>query len=76
MGAGAQVPRLVDRDDTQPGEGCGRIGRTAKHDRPGGLAGVFDDFLWRVNGDGDRSQQTVVVSAVELGLVAARRCGG
>ena len=50
------------------------VGLAAQHDRPGGLAGVFDQFARGVDGAGDGALEVAVMAAVEVGLVAAGRC--
>ena len=73
--AAAEAVGLVDGDDAQPGEDRGAVGLAAQQDRPGGLAGVFDQLARGVDGAGDGALEVAVVAAVEVGLVAARRCG-
>jgi hypothetical protein len=67
-----QPERLAGSDDVQPAEDRGPGGLGVEHDRPGVLAGVLDQLRWRVDGVGDGAAQVVVVSAVEVILVAAQ----
>ena len=70
----AEAVGLVDGDDAQPGEDRGAVGLAAQHDRPGGLAGVFDQLARGVDDAGDGALEIAVMAAVERLLVAAGRC--
>ena len=74
--SGGEAVGLVDGDDAQPGEDRGAVGLAAQHDRPGGLAGVFDQFARGVDDAGDGALKVAVMAAVEVVLVAARRRAG
>jgi hypothetical protein len=64
----------VDGDNAQPGEDRAAVGLAAQHDRPGGLAGVFDQLARGVDGAGDRALEAAVMAPVERLLVAAGQC--
>ncbi len=70
----AEAVGLVGGDDAQPGEDGVAVGLVSQQDRPGGLAGVFDQFAWGVDGVGDGALEVAVMAAVERVLVAAGRC--
>ena len=67
----------MDGDDAQPGEDRGALGLGAQKRRPGGLAGVFDQFAGCADGVGDGALEVAVVPAVQRVFVATgglRRC--
>jgi hypothetical protein len=68
----AKAVGLVDGDHAEPGEDGDAIRLAAQQDRPGGLAGVFDELKRRVDDARDGPQEVVLVAAVQLRLVAAR----
>ena len=74
VGRSREPVGLVDGDDAQPGEDRGAVGLAAQHDRPRVLAGVFDQLARGVDDAGDGALKVAVVAAVEVVLVAARRC--
>jgi hypothetical protein len=71
--SGGEAVGLVDGDDAQPSEDRGPVGLAAQQDRPGGLAGVFDQLARGVDGAGDGALKVAVVAAVEVGHLVARR---
>ena len=71
----AQAVCLVDGDDAKPEEGKGGARLASQQDRPGGLAGVFDQLARGVDDASHCALELAVMAAVEVGHVFARRVG-
>jgi hypothetical protein len=60
---GREPVGLVNGHGPQPAEDRVAVGLAAEEDDPGGLAGVFDQLVWRPDDVGDSSVQFAVVPA-------------
>ena len=67
---GGETVGLVHGDDAQPRESGLALWLAAQQRRPCELAGVLDQRLRRIDRAGDGTQQTRVVQAEQVGLVA------